>query len=204
MITDKATMYRMLNQGCFGNTVPAFMSLKEWENRSDYYKSSVFPLWGIRSMKSGDKRMKLDVPTKDVSSYVHKWFGEDPCNISPMVDQWLTMRAEIFESTTGLTVRTVIGHNSVKWRDAFREFELTLSRIAAVMHLKSYLNSNSYDDLVDILDKYPQHVVELTALNVCRGTVHGRNAIIWEVREGTTGLYERNSGWNCNLQGTKK
>ena len=202
MITDKATMYRMLNQGYFGNTVPAFMSLEEWENRPDYYKT--FPLWGIRSMKAGDKRMKLDVSTKDVPIYVYNWFGKDSCTISPMVDQWLTMRAEIFESTTGLIVCTVIGHNNIKWRDAFRYFEFTLTKINAVNHLKSYLNANSYDDLRILLDKYPNHVVELTALSVCRGTVVGRNAIIWEVREGTTGLYERNSGWDCNLQGVEK
>ncbi len=202
MITDKATMYRMLNQGHFGNTVPAFMSLEEWENRPDYYKS--FPLWGIRSMKAGDKRMKLDVPTREVPTYVYNWFGQDPCNISPMVDQWLTMRAEIFESNTGLSVRTVVGFPSFKWRDAFQNFDHTLTGINAVNHLKTYLNANSYDDLRILLDKYPSHVVELTALSVCRGTVVGRNAVIWEVREGTTGLYERNSGWDCNLQGAGK
>jgi hypothetical protein len=54
---------------------------------------------------------------------------------------------------------------------------------AATVLLRTVLNENSYDDLIALLETYPGHVVELSALDVCFGTVPGRNAVTWEVRQ---------------------
>lgn len=197
-ITDKNIMYRKLIAGHFGNTTPIFMSLNEWENRPNIWHN--VPLWGIRSLKSGDKRMRLDIPTEEVATYGLNTFGLSGYNISPMVDQWLTMRAEVMEDENGLHCRTVIGHRETKWRQAFERYELVLTGINAINHLKQHLNVNSYEDLQILFALHPNHVVELTALERCFGTIIGRNAVIWEVRDGKSGNYERNSGWYCNLQ----
>lgn len=191
-ITDKRTMYRMLSQGCFGNTVPAFMGLEAWEARGQEWNA---PAWGVRSLASGDPRMRLDLPTEEVPAYCRSVFGSDPFNISPMVDPWLTLRAEVFDSPIGIACRYVIGRPELKWRRAFDECGQYSDRPWARMMLKEHLNPNSYDDLTAIFDRYPGHVVELTAINRCFGTVPHRNAVIWEVRDGESGQYEFNSGW---------
>jgi len=50
------------------------------------------------------------------------------------------------------------------------------------MVLRKHLNPNSLDDLSTVLDRWPGHVVELSAVEGCFGTVPGRNGIVWEVR----------------------
>jgi hypothetical protein len=48
--------------------------------------------------------------------------------------------------------------------------------------LRAVLNPNSYDDLMEMIGVYPNHVVEMSVLDCCFGTVPGRNAVVWEVR----------------------
>jgi hypothetical protein len=191
-ITDKRTMYRMLAEGRFGNTVPAFPDLTSWLAREPRWAA---PAWGVRSLVSGDPRMRLNLPTEAVVEYCRTAFGADPYTISPMVDPWLTWRAEIFDSPTGLACRHVVGRPELPWRRAFAECGETLARPGARFWLRAFLNPNSHDDLMDLFDHYPGHVVELTALGRCYGTVPHRNAIVWEVRDGESGRYEFSSGW---------
>ena len=189
-IASKADMYARLNAGLFGNTVPAFMGLASWYGREPKWES---PLWGVRSMKSGDKRARLDIPTAEVAGYCRSAFGSDPFNVSPMVDQWLVWRGEVYDSPAGLVTIGTFGRKDLKWRQAMAAAQERCG-VAARALLREVLNGNSFDDLMELVDHYPGHVVELTALERCYGTCPGRNAVVWEVR-CTTGEYERSSGW---------
>lgn len=191
-ITDKRTMYRMLSDGRFGNTVPSFPNLAAWTARESRWSA---PAWGVRSLVSGDPRMRLNVPTESVADYCQSAFGGDPYTISPMVDPWLTWRAEIFDAPGGLCCRHVVGHRETPWRRAFAEYGATADRSEARMLLRAHLNPNSFDDLLAVFDRHPGHVVELTALDRCFGTASHRNGVIWEVRDGESGQYEFRSGW---------
>lgn len=191
-ITTKRQMYAMLAAGAFGNTVPAFDGLDAWLARSKQWSC---PLWGVRSFMSGDPRMRLDLPTAHVPAYCRTAFGSDRFTVSPMVDQWLTYRAEVFDSPQGLVCRQVIGHRELKWRQAFARHGYEVGGSVAAMMIRHFLNGNSFDDLMDLFDRYPGHVVELTAMERCYGTLALRNAVVWEVRDGISGGYERNSGW---------
>ncbi len=94
----------------------------------------------------------------------------------------LTARFQVWESPTGLTLWGVIGRKEVPWREAFQSLSSHWYGVAAREILKTYLNENSMDDLDIVLEQYPDHVVELTALDRCFGTVPHRNAVVWEVR----------------------
>lgn len=180
-------MYELLAAGRLGNIVLPFESLELWESRPPGQDS---PLWGVRSkMKGGDKRAKLDVPTAEVRDYCLSVFGPTGFNITPMVDHMLVWRGQVYESSTGLTVQGVFGRSDLKWREAMLLAQ-DATHSVAVATLKHVLNENSYDDLRILLDQYPSHTVEFTALDRCFGTIPGRNAVIWECRESETGTYE--------------
>lgn len=45
------------------------------------------------------------------------------------------------------------------------------------------LDAGSYEDVIDLLDRYPDAVIEFSAYEIHQGAMPHRNTIIWEVRE---------------------
>lgn len=185
-VSSKKEMYSMLSAGRFGNTNPAFHDLADWVDSPERDK---YPLWGIRSMFAGDPRSILDVPTEDVESLIARDF-RGGFNLSPMVDRWLTLRADVYDAPGGLVVFGVEGHGDVKWRQAFNLYGREWTGLAARGVLRSHMWPADYDDLGELMDDFPEHVVEVTCCTRAVGTVPHRNTIVWEVR-CTDGSYEK-------------
>ena len=182
-LTNKGQMYAALRRGDLGNTLPLYGSTFDWLKSAD---SDKYPLWGIRSPKAGDPRMRLNVPRDQVADYCHNTFADDPYNISPMIDQWATLRAYVYESPThpcGLQVTypTQVDPDS-PWRGSFAKYSHTVYGVAARALLRQHLWDNDYADLQELLDLYPGHVVELSACERSVGLIPRHNTIIWEVR----------------------
>lgn len=185
-VTRKSQMYAMLSAGDFGNTIPQFYSVEEWAYSPD---SSRYKLWGVRSAKqSMHPACRLNCPSSEVAAYADKHFADGP-NISMMVDAVAQVTAwlEIWRSPTGLYVQGIENpptwygwnwRNSMNDPQRLKRWENTAARNV----LARNLNENSFQDLHDLLDRYDDHVVELSALNRCIGTIPHRNAVVWEVR----------------------
>lgn len=186
IILHKSRMYQLLKAGEFGNTIPQFMSVDEWNASPD---SKRIPFWGIRSSKiPGHPACIMHCPADQVEEYAIRHFGADAVNISMMVDLAATVLAwlEIVELPCGLVVEGTIAPDVPEWtwRNTMRNPERTRQweGSAAKLLLESVLNENSLADMEIVLGNYPGHVVELTALDACMGLVPHRNAIVWEVR----------------------
>ena len=185
-VTSKADMYQRLARGEFGNTIPQYFSVDAWRASGDDKRYSY---WGVRSATvAGHPKCKMYVPTPEVAEYAAEHFP-GTANISCMVDAFATVLAwlEVWQSPTGLRVegielpKTTEGWN---WRNSMPNPERRKGwgGTAARQVLKKNLNPNSYDDLQELLDEYPDHVVELSALDTVFGTCPGRNGIVWEAR----------------------
>lgn len=176
-------MYRLLAAGSFGNTSPMWFDYTEWA-----CTSPDIPLWGVRSLVAGGPS-RLDVPTDDV--FVECMKVNDAgyaYQISAMVDSFRTAVFNVWDSPTGLLVEGKEWPASgEKWRPIFAAPHDRWGGVAARTVLKRHLNENSWDDFLLLLVQYPGHVYEMSALSVCFGTVPHRNAVIWEVRDGTFG-----------------
>lgn len=183
-VSTKRRMYELLAGGAFGNTVPQYFDLLSWRVSADHGK---YPLWGIRSGLAGaDKRCRLNVPTEEVGPLYTEWFGAMGGNISPMIDRWAILRAEVWESHIGpfgLTVFFADGFDPTDpWRGSFRKYGRQVNGIEANMLLKRNLWPSDLEDLRATLDAYPGHVVELSACSRAVGVLPSRNTVIWEVR----------------------
>lgn len=195
-IPNKTRMYQLLLSGQLGNALPQWMSFTEWDNDPETLQYSHF---GIRSLLAQDKRCFMDVATHDVPDLIKNHFPDGRCNLSPMVDKWATLRAEVWDSPTGLRIFGAISDNtldgqadwqrqcgrcpnSVKWRDMMRYYASEFKDMSARCMLQHFMNPHSYNDFEHLLDRFPGHVVEFTTLGCDRGKVPGRNTIIWEVR----------------------
>jgi hypothetical protein len=186
MITDKADMYRRLAAGQFGNTTPQYFSVAEWHASGD---ADRYQFWGVRSAKtSAHPACRLYCPAAEVVEYAARHFPDGP-NISMMVDAVATVTAwlEIWDSPAGLVVegiewpRLADGwnwRNSMKNPQRSRRWEGTAARMVLARHL----NANSLGDLHELFERFPGHVLELSALDRCLGMRPHRNAIVWEVR----------------------
>lgn len=181
-VTDKRDMNRRLVAGEFGNTNPQWRNLDEW--RADP-AARRFSHWGVRhTTKPAFAGTKLNVATADVPALVGGVFEGRDFNVSPMIwcvgnVQW---EGDVYDHPErGLICSGNVGPEPGSWRRhmlAPRLWEGT----AAHNLLRAVLNPNSYDDLSELVEAYPSHVVELSALDACFGTVPGRNAVVWEVR----------------------
>lgn len=179
-------MYRRLRAGEFGNTNASWTEYTTWwlaaVNHPVWSKQK---LWGVRHTKVANwPGTRLNVPTEQVRDTI--WagkFGND-FNVSPMVPGGIRWEGDVSRRHDGPgllcsgNARPVSG----SWRTHMQRPRLWEGSAADVL-LKWILNENSYDDLMAVLDAFPDHVVELTALDNCFGTVPGRNAVVWEVRK---------------------
>ena len=184
-VSNKADMYRRLAAGEFGNTIPQHFSVEAWAATPE----SKSGLWGIRSSRvSMHPAARLNCPAEEVAEYAATHFS-DGVNISMMVDATARVTAflEVFRSADGLVVEGVEypkfwdGWN---WRNSMHDPSRRRSwiRLGALALLDHHLNANSREDLELLLDRYPDHVVELSALGRAVGTIPYRNAVVWEVR----------------------
>jgi hypothetical protein len=186
-IRDKKTMYTLLAAGELGNTVPQWFDAADWFVDPRAWK---YEWWGVRSMTPGGP-CKLNCHRDDVFS-TGDYFQRTghSFNISPMIDKFCTVTAwlELWDSPSGLVVEGIEYPDTVggwTWRNSMpdvskrRQWHGTASRLV----LRRHLNANSYDDVLDLLQQYPDHVVELSATDKCFGTVPHRNHFMWEVRQ---------------------
>jgi hypothetical protein len=179
-ITDKRQMYAMLAAGELGNTIPQFFSVADWTAAGGPTR---YPFWGVRTLTPGGP-CRLNCPAGEVAATVAA-FAPHPPNISPMVScvGQVTLIADVWDSPLGVVVE---GHEYPPRVHDWREMMKTRNRwegVAARMVLRKHLNANSHGDLWELFEQFPGNVVELSALEVCFGTVPGRNAVVWEVRD---------------------
>lgn len=177
-VLNKQDMYRRIATGEFGNVIPKWYDMGGWKIAAETYTTH---LWGVQHTKiAGFPGTRLNVRTEDVQVIIADNFGGENYCISTMIHQHGTPLWE------GDVTREYISGTFKPAGGTWRKHMLAPRLIhgsAARLVLRSLLNENSFDDLQILLEEYPDHVVELTALDCCYGTVPHRNAIIWEVRK---------------------
>ncbi len=181
-VLDKADMYRRLAAGEFGNTIPQYFDYAEWIASDPAFGS----LWGVRTLTPGGP-CRLNCPAAEVGDTITRFHPHKP-NISMMVESHSHVTAWIEVCDVWSGERIVRVHEYPKtpgetWRNTQPFKAKDYTGVAGRLLLSKHLNWNSYEDLCILLEEYPGHVVELSALERCYGTVPHRNAIVWEVRK---------------------
>ncbi|MCC7004419.1 hypothetical protein IT397_00665 [Candidatus Nomurabacteria bacterium] len=68
-------------------------------------------------------------------------------------------------------------------RPALSQSPQNLRNLEAQMMLRKLLWPTDYEELMGLLEQYPDHVVEFSGFDRCVGIVPNRRMIIWEVRK---------------------
>lgn len=182
-VTSKNRMYPLLASGAFGNTIAQYFSVGAWRASGD---SERYPTWGVRTMTPGGP-CRLYCPTAEVEATAADFESKGhSVNISQMIDATVnvTLYADVYEGERGVELHCVENPGKgASWREAMPRRGKRLTGLAAKMTLARHLNPSSLADLHALLEQYPGHVVELSACDRCIGTIPGRNAVVWEVRQ---------------------
>lgn len=182
VIATKKRMYELLAAGRLGNTTRQWFDLDVWQASAE---ASRYEWWGVRTLTPGGP-CRLNCPAHEVpKTYSEFAAAGHQSNISLMLDRVcrVTLWCDIWESPTGLVVYGIecppVGGS---WRALMPSHGKHWFGLSARMLLKKHLNANSYDDAMDLLEKYPGHVLELSATDTLIGILPGRSAIHWELR----------------------
>lgn len=101
-------------------------------------------------------------------------------------DQWASLQGEVVRLSTGLCLFAAIRKTEdfgklLRMRDVL-PYAKHYHRLQAKQVLQQHCSPTSYDDLSELLDLFPDHVIEFTAYARQLEGYKLRNVIIWEVR----------------------
>jgi hypothetical protein len=184
-INDKATMYKLLQQGVLGNTIPQYNSLDEWLHRDKAL--DIGNQWGIRCPTPGGKGM-MPVSEYDVMLYYHCLCKENDVrymNISSFIDNVVEVYGwyELSIIERDLYIYGMPHPpKGPSWRELMPTHGRSFNKGAAWRLMTNALNELSFLDIIELLEKYPGHVIEISVLDRCIGRIPGRNYVTWEIR----------------------
>jgi hypothetical protein len=182
MIKNKQQMQELLMAGAFGNRV------RVWNSYADYKKDGCPCNVGImyRDPRGGGGPFVPNVDPLEVEMEMlvlrsAGWKLEYMVLGEATPDDLLVLNGEICEKDD---VGYALHYSTLKlpMRAALKGEPRWVQGPGALLVLKSVLTDSSYGDLKALMDQFPYAAIELSVFRCCLGTIPGRNAVIWEVR----------------------
>lgn len=175
-ITEKKQMYELLQAGMLGNRVPIWFDLQQWRQDTDDGKGE---LWALRSMRKSDKaKLRLGLAPSEVIPTANQLFPAGGFNVSPVYNEFMTARIDVALTEADPAGLYVYWTQDKTLRNGWQHSH----GVTARMLLRQHLWPSDLDCLDELLELYPDHVVELSAFERAVGVVPCRNTVTWEVR----------------------
>jgi len=168
-------MYEMLRRGLFGNT------LRTWDTEEEYLSSGFTGRTSLRCRKPG-VTFRHGMTHEEALRVGRECFeGCEPsdfiyCESAP---EWeVLFQGEVCRTERGLELS--YSQERVNLREAMKAPKVAQGLVALLI-VQHYLDGNDYVCLMDLLDLYPDHVVEFSLFNHSLGHLR-RRLVAWEVR----------------------
>jgi len=180
-ILDKASMYQLLEAGRLGN------AFRAWRLAEDLISSGYSGLVGVRLV---GRRGEVGLPYRHHLTVAEgielaaRWrveWDREPVIHEASPDEHILWQGEATRLCWGWHVE--YSRTKTHMRAAFAKERLVADGVRALVLLRETLSPGSFTDLEELLGLYPDHVVELTAYDICIGQIPGRSAVVWEVRK---------------------
>jgi hypothetical protein len=180
-VLTKADFVRRYERGEFGNASPTWSNVKEWAAEIDHIHES--NRYHLRNRDKGGKTY-YDLDPWRLWDWCHgtDWVHEPNWYVSAMAPSHLTtFQGEVQQSERGLDLT----YTGIKkpMRDALAEETRHASGYRAWALIAFYMCPTSYDWFLELLRKYPEHVIEFSCFNAEWGTLPHNNTVFWEVRK---------------------
>lgn len=178
--TDKADFYARWKAGEFGNRIRIFDTLADL--RASDYRGPVSVRYKDASSQQFTRYL---FPQEALDGFIltavcHGAEEELFTFNEPAPDAMLTMQGEFYHGTEGYCL--FCSTEQTQMRPALTNSGKQFYGLQALGRMKAYCNANSYEMMMELLDKYPEAVIEFSCYSRCLGTIPGLNTVIWEVR----------------------
>ena len=167
---NKHDFYRRWLRGEFGN-MP-----RSWESVEALRASGYNGLLSVRS-KTPAGRMETNVPVAEALS--RSW--HNVVFQETMPDPELVIQASIGYDPSGIWIEYCLEPN-INFREAMHR-SIQAQGLEALFILKRYVDPSSYDDIMDLVQRFPNAVIEIATFRRHVGVWPHRNTVIFEVRE---------------------
>lgn len=176
-LRTKREMYAAWFAGRLGNRPRVWLSLEDLLDSE--YRGTV---WVRDGEKVGSPLLISEVPVAGLQEALCQRGGLGKSLIfgETLPDEHRTIQGEVMRVPGGVYFRWTDVKASLREAFAIRQYHSV--GLSAKLLLERYLDPASYDDLMDLLDDFQDHVVELTAFDIGVGENPTRNTIFWEVR----------------------
>ena len=177
-VTNKMDFVRRYSCGEFGNHAPT------WDTLHEFLASDYRGLIHIRNRVAGGPTWYNLSPEKvhiQWDKILDSGVNSQTLYLSGMCPTEKTiLQGELQQSLDhiDLTYSTVVA----PMREALAAETKFAKGIAALSLVQWAMDAPSFDWMQELLDLYPNHVIEFTCLSVCWGTIPNRNTLVWEIR----------------------
>lgn len=180
-ITNKVEYFKLWNAGLLGN------KLRSWNSLDDISREKYQGLVSLRVRRpDAGGAAKYNIKSNDAPSIFKQTLTEDPSLKAGEIyfnesapDDLLITQGEIMRSNDVYDL--MYCEEKLKMRDAMRKAK-RMTGILVVAYLKELMTANSWDELQELFDRYPDSIIEFGIYQNCLGCYPGRNCLIWEVR----------------------
>lgn len=183
-VNTKLDFVKRYQQGEFGNRAPTWNGISEFLRGDPPYKSS--DLIHLRNRKAGGPTW-YDVKAEDVEEvYMQivntKLAEPQDIYLSAMAPTPDTLfQGEIFLRDDGI-LNLFASTVAKPMRESLKEGGKSYEGIIAWLLLKHFLCPNSQEWILELLRRYPGHVIEFSTYAKRWGTLSNFNTVFWEVR----------------------
>lgn len=179
-VETKKQAFGLFHSGRLGN------KFRTWDSVRDFVYSGYAGMASIRykGTVTGKAWIAYNVPHDQVAAKAKEWIGEgaDPMLIvvnESAPDERLAIQGELIHTINGLAF--FHSTRKEKMRTAMIYGKQAYG-LASYGLLRRYCTPSSYDDLMELLELYPDSAIEFSVYEMNVGDRRGRNTVIWEVR----------------------
>ena len=201
-IKYKLDMYDLFERGLFGNrqVIYPIADAKRWvDTAEEFYENGEWildwepafqpphKLWALRYKVPNHRKWSCyDLHPFAVWGKYLTWIGEgankDLFNLTPMMpDDKIIIQGEISRSDQfGWMFR--LSTMPRPMNISLRDDPIHINGPGGWLHLKGTMDAQSYSDIQELFETYPDATVEFSTYSINVGDCPGRNTLIWEVR----------------------
>ena len=182
-VTSKKQFHRLWHDGTFGNKAGDWRTYGELEE-SGFKGTVAIRYCGIGHGSLFIKDLKVEQVKAELNkAYSQGWSLNDLYileQISPSQVRYL-VNMEVIRTELGLAV--FYSRVNDLMRDSLRAGGQQIFGLRAEMLLKYLLTPVDYDELMYLLDRFPDHAIEVSGFDRSVGTMSNHRMIVWEVRK---------------------
>jgi len=177
-IKNKIECYTLYESGFFGNKI------RTWNTLQKVLDSNHQGTVSIRSKKISWKT-KFNIPVQELPTLIN-YLKKQNINVSELTfnetppDHHLIFQGEIMRTPNGLYF--LYSNEKAPMKIALRKQSKSITGIQTQNLLKAHLDPNSLNNIFELLDLFPNDIIEFSTFSINLGNIKGRNTIIWEVR----------------------